>query len=167
MNYELNETTGLPIGAEFVAARPPRNGEFYITAKAVIVVMMREHLYPWVRTVISFPTYGMPLHLVDLKGRKLLGGGMTTAWRVPCVGAEFINVSGHIEVCTYDVDDSYRICLEPLSKKRKVLVLELPIDEDGKCKIQGYPSALQTYTFDAGGLRVNYGGTIKEVDDAA
>ena len=120
MNYELNETTGLPIGAELVQYGP---------------------------------------------ATELLGGSMRSAYDYATQGQWVISQDGRIEEWTLPVNSGIRLLrLEPLPKKRKVLVLELPIQVGGNVRLDcgGFTGSMY---FDAEKFARNNGGTIKEVDD--
>jgi hypothetical protein len=96
-------------------------------------------------------------------GRKLLGGSVRTAWGTPEPMMEFIAPDGMIDEQDGFAKGPY-LCLEPLPKKREVLVLELPIDEHENVKILdafGYGS-----TYAAKDLTSRNSSVIKEVEDA-
>lgn len=157
--HDVLQDNGLPMDAVFVAHRIPLNGEWIKTSSG----QARQSFNNWDDTsvcIIRFPTYGIPLHLVNLIGRTLLGGNMQSAYGRVGPGQTFINADGDVmkipsNSCTTTASF---IRLEPLPKKRRVLVLELPIHSEA---VEGGYITINGHTFIASRM----GGTIKEVAD--
>jgi hypothetical protein len=156
------QNNGLPIGAEFVGHRKALKGEFFLQHEGLLGNWRGGSPSSSLFTIIRFPTYEKPLEQVDLKGRKLLGGSVRTAYRVPDEMMQFIASNGEIDEQDGNFKGLY-LCLEPLPPKRKVLVLELPIV--GECVSFCFgPHHGDVSRWSAKSLEKYAGGTIEERD---
>ena len=162
---ELQEN-GLPIGAEFVGLLRPQKGQYFVQGEDCVIATYDWEY--WIKVIVSFPTYGKPLEQVDLKGSKLLGRSMKTAYGRAEPGQTFINADGDVmkipsNSCTTTASF---IRLEPLPKKRKVLVVEIPVTERDTVNLRTGPREFDYSGFSLAHLMKFAGGTIKEIDDA-
>lgn len=154
------QTNGLPPDAVFVGLLSPKKGQYFIQGGDCVLANYDWEY--WTKVVVEFTTYGMPLYRVDLKGREMLGKGMKTAWGYPTSGMDYVAADGTIKTAKGDENREF-IRLEPMFKKRKVLMFELPIEynsvEGGQVYITGHLLSVTR-------IIESYGGVVKEVDDS-
>ena len=128
---------GVPVGMKLVRIGPPKGGDWFIGRKGVIHKSLGDACGTGYLPILAADNnYNVPLHLVDLKGRKPLNGTVEASYFVPQKGQEFIASDGNASTATADLPNNWlyrRILLAPEAPKTKrVLVGEWEIVSDIK-----------------------------------